>query len=262
MVTSVALSGSSLSTTGALLSKWFRRRRATAVGLNASGASLGGLILVPFSMYLLQATNWRVSWAVLGLLVLGLAVPLGFLFLRDDPAKMGLLPDGDIKTPGTNDAPGSPQERSRGPLEVDQWYHSLRSLPIWQLSAAYFVCGCTTSMLGVHFVPYAIGQGISPTIAATAFGYMMALNMLGGIGAGLLADRFGRKNLLALVYFLRGCAYVLLLTIPGTASLWVFASVLRRAYVLPPDSLVRQVTLIRLAAMIPRKSDGRTLVSP
>ena len=41
VVTSIAISGSSLSTTGALLSKWFQRRRATVVGLNASGASIG-----------------------------------------------------------------------------------------------------------------------------------------------------------------------------------------------------------------------------
>ena len=176
-------------------------------------------------MYLLQATSWRVSWAVLGLLVVVLAVPLGFFFLRDDPAKMGLLPDGDTETLDADKGESVPRERSRGPLEVDQWSHSLRSLPIWQLSAAYFVCGCTTSMLGVHFVPYAIGQGISPTIAATAFGYMMALNIIGGIGAGLLSDRYSSKNLLALVYFFRGCAYILLLTIPGTASLWAFVTV-------------------------------------
>ena len=65
---------------------------------------------------------------------------------------------------------------------MDRWQDSLRSLPIWQLSGAYFVCGATTSMLGVHFVPYAIGQGISPTIAASAFGFMMFLNILGGTG--------------------------------------------------------------------------------
>ena len=225
VVTSIALSGSSLSTTGALLSKWFQRRRATVIGLNASGASLGGLILVPFSMYLLQATNWRISWAVLGMLVLVVAIPLGFFFLRDDPFQMGLLPDGDPEPINPENSEGDSPAKSRGPLEVDQWSQSLRSLPIWQLSAAYFVCGATTSMLGVHFVPYAIGEGISPTIAASAFGFMMALNMVGGIGAGMLSDRFSSKNLLALVYFLRGCAYILLLTIPGTASLWAFATV-------------------------------------
>ena len=225
VVTSIALSGSSLSTTGALLSKWFRRRRATVVGLNASGASLGGLLLVPLAMYLLQATSWRVSWAVLGMMVLVLAVPLGLFFLRDDPAEMGLLPDGDSEVPNPSDNKKGSKDGLRGPLEVDRWHDSLRSLPIWQLSGAYFVCGATTSMLGVHFVPYAIGQGISPTIAASAFGFMMFLNILGGTGAGILSDRFSRKNMLAAVYFLRGCAYMLLLTIPGTASLWAFASV-------------------------------------
>jgi MFS family permease len=193
--------------------------------LNASGASLGGLLLVPLAMYLLQATSWRVSWAVLGMMVIVLAVPLGLFFLRDDPAEMGLLPDGDSEVPNPSDNKKGFKEGLRGPLEVDRWQDSLRSLPIWQLSGAYFVCGATTSMLGVHFVPYAIGQGISPTIAASAFGFMMFLNILGGTGAGILSDRFSRKNMLAAVYFLRGCAYMLLLTIPGTASLWAFASV-------------------------------------
>ena len=47
VVSSVALSGASLNNTGALLTKWFHRKRATAIGLNAAGLSLGGLLLVP-----------------------------------------------------------------------------------------------------------------------------------------------------------------------------------------------------------------------
>ena len=41
----------------------------------------------------------------------------------------------------------------------------------------------------------------------------------------MLADRFGKKNLLALVYFMRGTAFVLLLLIPGDIALWAFAIV-------------------------------------
>ena len=38
----------------------------------------GSLLLVPFAMFLLQATggNWRITWAALGLIILVLAVPL------------------------------------------------------------------------------------------------------------------------------------------------------------------------------------------
>jgi MFS family permease len=62
-------------------------------------------------------------------------------------------------------------------------------------------------------------------MAATVFGLMMGLNSIGAIGSGVLADKFGRKNLLALVYFLRGCGYMLLLLVPGDAALWAFAVV-------------------------------------
>ncbi|MDA0734357.1 MAG: MFS transporter [Chloroflexi bacterium] len=223
LVSSVALSGVSITTAGAMLSKWFKRRRATAMGLNAAGISIGGLLLVPFAMYLLQATNWRVTWAVLGLLVLGLALPLALIFLRDDPAKMGLYPDGDPAPP--EDAAGNAIKARRGPLETDRWSDSLGSMPIWQMSASYFVCGATTTMLAVHFVPYALGLGISPGTAALAFGFMMGLNVIGGIAAGILSDRFSRKNLLALTYLIRGFAYILLLVVPGGLSLWVFAAV-------------------------------------
>ena len=77
--------------------------------------------------------------------------------------------------------------------------------------------------MSVHFVPYAIGIGVSPSLAAIIFGVMMGLNVLGGLGSGILADRFGRKNLLAAAYFIRGCGYIALLLAPSTLGLWLFA---------------------------------------
>ena len=39
----------------------------------------------------------------------------------------------------------------------------------------------------------------------------------------MLADRFGRKNLLAAAYFIRGCGYIALLLAPSSLGLWLFA---------------------------------------
>ncbi|MEK7806136.1 MAG: MFS transporter [Chloroflexota bacterium] len=223
VVASLAMSGPSLSNTGALMARWFRRRRTTAIGINAAALSLGGLVMVPFAMYLLQATNWRIAWVGLGMVVLT-SLPLAFLFIHESPAKRGLQPDGDPE-PLKKDS-GQPAPIRAGPLEVSRWADSFRSAPIWQMSAAYFVCGTTTFILAVHFVPFALDRGVSPGMAATIFGFMMGLNILGSLGAGFLADRLGgTKNWLALVYLMRGVAYVLLLTIPSTAGLWAFATV-------------------------------------
>ena len=216
---STAMSAASVTNTMALLAKWFHRRRSTVLGINVAGASLGGLTLVPFGMFLLQATSWRVTWAALGLIILVLALPMVYFFIRNDPADMGLQPDGDTEEA----TPANKLERKRGPIEVEKWSESFRSWPMWQISAAYTVCGITTGMIAAHFVPYAIGQGLSGTLAALAFGVMMALNVVGGLGAGFLGDRFGRKNLLAAVYVLRGIAFIFLLLFPGATGVWIFA---------------------------------------
>ena len=235
-VLSAAMSGASIGTLGPLLARWFQRKRTTVLGLVVAGSSMGGLLLVPFSAYLVEVTNWRTSWAVLGLIIIALALPLAFFFLRSRPSDLGLQPDGD-PDPAQNAA----SERRRGLFEVDQWWRSFSSRPIWHLSASYTVCGVTVGLISIHFVPYAVEHvGVSPTTAGIIFGYMMGLNVLGGIGGGMLADRFGRKNVLAAVYFVRFIAYAALIGgliavqrdisipilagSPGLLSLWVFAT--------------------------------------
>ena len=223
-IASMAQAGPALSNTAALMSRWFERRRATAISINSAALSLGGLIMVPFSMYLLQATSWRVAWIGLGIIVLT-SLPLAYFFIRERPSDMGLNPDGD---PSPSEDEANPRRRElKGPLEVETWRESFKSAPIWQMAGSYFVCGTTTFVLSVHFIPFAIeDRGISGTTAATIFGYMMGLNIIGALGAGLLADKIGgTKNWLALVYFMRGIAYIVLLTVDSVAGLWIFASI-------------------------------------
>jgi MFS family permease len=97
-------------------------------------------------------------------------------------------------------------------------------------SVAYGVCGVTTAILTTHFIPYAIDRGIAPSTAATALGLMNGLNVVGVIVMGALADRCGRKNLLALVYAARGGAYALLLLAPDPWGLWGFAAIAGFSY--------------------------------
>ena len=119
-------------------------------------------MLIPLGAYLLDLTNWRITWVALGLIILVLAVPLAFKFVRNDPAEMGLQPD------GAWDSKNSPSKKSRrGPFEVEHWRQSFRSPPMWQLSAAYTVCGVTTGIISTHFVPFAEDKGASPMMAAT-----------------------------------------------------------------------------------------------
>src|SRR4029453_2309765 len=95
------------------------------------------LLLLPLTPYLIGLVGWRLTWVVLGLLILVLVVPVASVLLRDDPEAMGLRPDGDA--PPSEPEPAKPV--LPGPLEVASWREAFRSAPMWQLCGGYAVCG-------------------------------------------------------------------------------------------------------------------------
>lgn len=220
---STAASGASLVTVGAILSKWFYRKRGAVISISSSGASMGSMILAPFATYLILLVGWRITWGVMGGLVLFVALPLAFILIKENPTDVGAVPDGESLSKSKLQTGGDGKVTT--PLEVNYWRHAYRSAPMWQLSVGYFVCGMTTGILSAHYVPFVIDRGISASTAALAFGVMMGFNTLGVLAAGFYSDKIGRKNLLGAVYATRGLAYAVLILGPGLAPIWGFAVV-------------------------------------
>lgn len=210
-----------------VVSRWFMRKRGTAISLFTAGGSAGGMIMVPFAAYLLIIADWRTAWFVMGGIMLLFALPLLAAIVRDDPSDMGLEQDGGsgrgANTDETDGHLSTPITISVAPLESGRWIDSFRSLPIWLLSSSFGVCGITTAIISVHFVRWAASEDISAGTAALAFGVLSAINGVGLILAGWISDHMPRKYLLTLVYGVRSIAFLGLIFLPGTAALWTFA---------------------------------------
>ncbi|MCH8103212.1 MAG: MFS transporter [Chloroflexi bacterium] len=218
-VISFASGGIMFTTTGTIVARWFRRKRGTAISVLTSGGSIGGLLIVPFAAYLLVVADWRVSWAVMGGLILLLGLPVILLVVRRDPKELGLNPDGDDEDAS---AVGSAED-IRGPLTTENWRDSFASPPMWQLSLGFLVCGITTASIAVHYVRWAEDQSISAGTAALAFGLLSGINAIAVITVGLLSDKMQRKTLLGIVYLIRAVAFLSLILLPANIGLWTFA---------------------------------------
>ena len=88
-----------LSTTGhvvgsAVVSRWFIRRRATALSLLGAASMAGMSLLVPVAMWLILAVGWRATYAIIGLGAAVILLPLALWVVRESPESMGLAPDG------------------------------------------------------------------------------------------------------------------------------------------------------------------------
>ena len=85
--------------TSTIVSRWFVKRRATALGIVHSGRSAGSLILVPLSALLIGWYGWRSAY-------LFIAAAVIVLLLWHDPTSCGVAPTGHgrlARLLGTND---------------------------------------------------------------------------------------------------------------------------------------------------------------
>ncbi|MDG2101981.1 MAG: MFS transporter [Dehalococcoidia bacterium] len=201
---------------GILLSKWFAKRRGVAMGAVMAGGSIGSLFFIPLLTFISLSFSWQLAWIIMGLFGFIVVVPLFILVLKNDPSDLKNIPTDTIGEFSSSDI-------EEGPLWVDEWSKAYSSKPMWQLSIGYFVCGITTASISVHFINWAISENISPSEAAFSFGVLSAVNGISVFCSGYFSDKFERRYILSMVYFVRGIAFLALLLLSGQLALWAFA---------------------------------------
>jgi MFS family permease len=174
----------------AVVSRWFVRRRGTAVSLLGSAAMTGMSLLVPVVAWMILTLGWRLTYMVIGLVVLVGMLPLCLLVVRESPESMGLLPDGDGVTSSGTVAGGA--RRRAGT--------ALRTVAFWQLAGSFFTCGFSMSLISAHGVPMLTDHGYSPIFASWVVGALGASSIVFTLMLGALADRCGARPVLSGIY--------------------------------------------------------------
>lgn len=192
----VAGSGFSLVSTSVVstaVAVMFEKNRGFATGIATSGESAGQFLLIPAFAVLLAVSSWRLTVAVAATAsLLGLV-----LVLRVTPRTAAKRET--VSTP--------PATALAGDLAF-----LLRDPTFLALFVSYFICGLTsTGFVESQFMSYTTFCGFPPVLTATAFGALSLCNMLGMLLSGWLTDRVNRVALLALIYFVRGLSFLLLL---------------------------------------------------
>ncbi|MBI2881079.1 MAG: MFS transporter [Candidatus Tectomicrobia bacterium] len=171
-----------------IISNWFFRHRALAIGIANAGRGAGALLLIPLIQYAIQTVGWRNAYLLLGAVVFIVLFPLLSLFQRGKPAEKGLTRLGDPEAPpGERDA-ARPEEAG---LSLSQ---AMRSHRFWALSFVGVINGLGFSALVVHAVAYIADIGYSKLFAAAVFGMTAVFRSGGGIIGGYLSDRIGRES--------------------------------------------------------------------
>src|SRR6058998_881788 len=158
----------------ATTTKWFTARRGLAVALVSAGIGLGILIIAPLARALTSAWDWRVAMLVLGDLAWLVIVPVALL----------------LREPASEDRPAPAPGATRREYTTRE---VLAAPQFWAIALTHFACCAAHSGPIFHMVTHATDQGVAAMAAATVFGVSGLASIVGRIGGGLLADRFGAK---------------------------------------------------------------------
>jgi MFS family permease len=201
-----------------MLARWFVRHRGVAMSALGAASMAGMAVLVPAAMWCILRYGWRASFVILGLASLAVTLPLALWVLRDDPESLGLRPDGESGPP----APAAPGVAL---VERTAVADALRVPTFWLLTAGLFNCGFSMSLLSAHGVPMLTDHGFHPMTASSAIGFLGMTAIAGGLGLGLISDRWGRKPVLAAVYLLRVVAFGMLFFVRDPRLLLIVAAI-------------------------------------
>ena len=230
VISAAGLGGTTSPIFGAIVSRWFERRRGTAISMAMSGTSLGQFALVPLFTAFLLDEGWRSTMLWVGVLCLVVNVALAFCVLRGDPKDLGKAPYGRAETaPGVVAAAGAGARQGASPAAVSSEPRSLglrqamRTGSFWLFAVAMFACGAGDFLLTTHLVPMATDHGI-PTSTAVAMLAWFGLLSLGGILlAGPASDLIGDRIPIAVAFGLRVVLFLVVVRYQNAAAFWALS---------------------------------------
>ncbi|CAB4869424.1 MAG: MFS transporter [Actinobacteria bacterium] len=186
--------------------RWFVKRRGLVIGGLTAASATGQLIFLPGLTRLSELHGWKSIGLTIGAASL-VMVPMIYLFLREKPADIGLLPYGapdDWQPPvksGMNAAKLALVTLKEASAHKDFWY----------LTGSFFVCGLSTSgLIGTHFIPAAHDHGMGQVVAASLLALVGVFDVIGTLFSGWLTDKYDPRKLLFFYYGLRGLSLFLL----------------------------------------------------
>ena len=202
-----------------LVANWFRKMRGRAMGYAYLGLGFGGAVSPLLVHWLIETSGWRKAFEVIGVAIVAILFPIGIWVTRSAPRDLGLFPDGARPDPAAIES--AAPSRTTG--------EAVRTANFWLLLlGSTLVIGVIGTVIS-HFILFLKDEGYSSGGASRALSTLLFASLAGRVIVGYIADRFNRKNVMALFYLTLALAIPLLFlhhhvrAVQGFAILFGFA---------------------------------------
>ena len=207
------------------ISRWFVRRRGRAIAIASLGQGLSKVLIPVVTATLFVWVGWRWTWAIFGLITLGLIVIPALIFMRRSPEDMGLKPDGDeapdeLVGPAVADKPRGFANRIAADETVWGWREVIRTDTFWMVCFIYGMANVGIAGLNLHVFAYVTDIGFSPLVGATVLS-IIAFTQLGStLVWGFVGERMEIRRSSTLMFLIQAIGLALVTATSTAAPLY------------------------------------------
>lgn len=200
-----------------MITNWFIKKRGLAMSLAMAGIGIGGFIFSPIVTNFLSLYGWRITYRIMAVIVLALALPTSLFILRKKPEDMGLKPYGadEISSSKNNSSKSSTSVT----LSVSD---SKVKLFFWLLLLGMFTNSIINSGSLGHFPP-AMEELHGANVQATIISVYSLIGIFGKLLIGWINDRFGIVASTTFGCIAFGLSFVFMLFGSNVTMLYVMA---------------------------------------
>jgi len=189
----------------AVVGNWFYKNTGLAMGITASGVSLGGFF-IPLVTFIIDSFGWRQAMIIMGWGMWTIPLSLSLL-LRHRPEQYGYLPDGEKN--------GFALDNDCSTIEKNEEIHkgakeALASGTFWIIAIAFLCQVLPVSAVMTHIMPYLSTIGIERSSSSLIASAIPLLTVFGRVGFGWFGDRVDKRKVATLAFALTSLGLLLL----------------------------------------------------
>ena len=204
LLLAVGTSCASTITISTLIANWFVFKRGLAMGLTMSGLSLGGMIMVPFTVYLTSHWGLRTALPTLGGIFCLVIIPIASFLIKQHPADVGQFPDGRQEAPLFG---GSSERRIFFAPQMRVWtrVEAMHTTAFWAIVIGFLLAMTGQLAFLVHQISF-LSLTLGVAGAARAVSVTTGASIISRLFLGSIADRFDKRFVAIFCFLLQGIA--------------------------------------------------------
>jgi len=183
-------------------------KRTKGLGIVMAAGAAGQFTVVPVGHVLIAGFDWSTAYLLMIVFAMIIVVCAFPLTGKADAPKKAVEPTDNMTLSETLREAGT----HRG---------------YWLLTIGFFVCGFHVAFVGIHLPAYLTDLGMPAATGAWSLMLIGIFNVFGSFYAGVLGDKWRKKNLLSYLYLARSAVILAFILTPiSTVSVVLFSSAL------------------------------------